>query len=243
MDDHDTVLESGIDLRFRASRIGFYLALATSGLTLVTFIIAILTPPLSGPFCTRNCFEYPYLDIISRFPRDYFWMYPAMLITILFIGLLASVHYFTVESKRVYSLCGLVFAIIAATILLINYFVQVSVIQPSLLNRETAGIPLITQYNPHGIFIALEDLGYFIMSIALFAIAPIFSGSKLQLVIRWLFILGFIFTVIALIIISLVFGIHREYYFEVAVITINWTVLIVGSFMIGLVFRRNLRSA
>jgi hypothetical protein len=32
--------------------------------------------------------------------------------------------------------------------------------QPSLLKGETEGLTLFLQYNPDGIFIALEDLGY-----------------------------------------------------------------------------------
>lgn len=55
-------------------------ALATTVLTIITFGIAIATPPLAGPFCTGECYAYPYLDIASRFPRDYYWMYPAMFI-------------------------------------------------------------------------------------------------------------------------------------------------------------------
>jgi len=243
MANHDSVLESGVDLRYRASKIGYFIAIATSGVTFITFLIAILTPPLSGPFCTENCFEYPYLDIISRFPRDYYWMYPAMLLMLLFTGLMVCIHHFARESRRVFSLGGLAFGIIATLILFVNYFVQVSVIQPSLLSGEIDGIPLLTQYNPHGIFIALEEAGYIMMSLSLFSIAPVFSGSRLQRSLRWLFSVGFFLTVISFIVISSIFGSHREYYFEVAAITINWTILIIGSFLTGLVFRRNLSSA
>lgn len=45
------------------------------------------------------------------------------------------------------------FAILAAVILLVDYFIQFSVVPVSLMSGETEGIPLLTLYNPHGIFI------------------------------------------------------------------------------------------
>jgi hypothetical protein len=55
---------------------------------------------------------------------------------------------------------GIVFAIISCTFLVGDYFIQISVKQPSLLKGETDGISLLTQYNPHGIFIVLEEVSY-----------------------------------------------------------------------------------
>ncbi|MDD4638425.1 MAG: hypothetical protein PHT63_01535, partial [Bacteroidales bacterium] len=62
-------------------KFGYYASLITAVLTIFTFSIAILTPPLSGPFCETGGFAYPFYDIAGRFPRDYYWMYPAMILT------------------------------------------------------------------------------------------------------------------------------------------------------------------
>jgi hypothetical protein len=32
------------------------------------------------------------------------------------------------------------------------------VVQPSLLSGESEGLAIISQYNPHGVFIAMQDL-------------------------------------------------------------------------------------
>lgn len=80
----------------------------------------------------------------------------------------------TRQDKKIYGYIGLSFSIISATILLIDYFVQISVIQPSLLQGETEGIAILTQYNPHGIFIALEEIGYLMMSLSFLCVAPVF---------------------------------------------------------------------
>ena len=77
--------------------IGYYSALSTTIIATVTFIVAVLTPPLSGPWCTSGCLEYPFHNIAARFPRDYLWMYPAMLLSFAFIVLMASIPVRTIE--------------------------------------------------------------------------------------------------------------------------------------------------
>lgn len=225
-----------------ANTLGFYGAVLTSFAAAVTFAIAILTPPLSGPFCMGACFAYPYLDVASRFPRDYIWMYPAIMLVLVYVVLMTCIHRSAAEDKKIFSLAGLSCATMSAVILAVNYFVQVSVIQPSVLNGEADGIALLTQFNPHGIFIALEELGFFLMSLSLFFIAPVFSGVGIARAIRWICIAGFTLTCTAFILISALYGIHREYRFEVAVISINWSVLIVIGILLSVVFRRRMKS-
>ena len=218
--------------------IGYYSALSTTIIATVTFIVAVLTPPLSGPWCTSGCLEYPFHNIAARFPRDYLWMYPAMLLSFAFIVLMASIHEYAHRSRKVYSLSALLFAAISSATLFIDYFVQVSVIQQSVLNGETEGVSLLTQYNSHGIFIALEEAGYFLMSLALFCTVPVFAGSsRLGRAIRVTYIASFLLTILAFIIISFLYGINREYRFEVAVITIEFLTLIVSGIMLSRIFK------
>ena len=220
------------------NKFGFYASISTAVLTIVTFVIAILTPPLSGPFCQNDCLVYPFLDIASRFPRDYIWMYPAILLMLSYIILSVCIHYCAPAEKKIYGHIGLVFALISATILIADYFLQLSVIQPSLLNGETDGIAMLTQYNPHGIFIALEDLGYLLMSFSFLFIALVFSGSRLEKSIRMVFMSGFVLTILSLVIISFMYGIHREYRFEVISISINWLVLIVSGILLSRFYKK-----
>lgn len=222
-----------------AHQLGYYAALLAAVLTLGTFVVAFLTPPLSGPGCQVGCFTYPYSDIASRFPRDYYWMYPAILISFVYVVLVACIHSTAPSEKKVFSHLGLLFAGVSAAILIVDYFVQVSVIQPSLVNGETEGIALWTQFNPHGLFIALEEIGYLLMSVAFLCLAPVFAGrNRIEAWIRWLFILAFILTVLALVFVSIQLGVRREYIFEIIAISINWIVLIVAGFLLSVFFRR-----
>jgi hypothetical protein len=219
------------------TRFGFAVAILTAATTLITFGIAILTPPLSGPFCASGCFDYPYHEIISRFPRDYYWMYPTILISLLFILLMGAIHQQADDGKKLFSLTAWGFALLSAAVLIPNYFLQISVIQPSLLNGETDGIALLSQFNPHGIFIALEEVGFIFMNLAFLAIIPVFSGKRgVFRAIRLTGLIAFLLVVTALVFISINHGIRREYMFEVAVISIVWTELILNSVLLSIVF-------
>ncbi|MFA6257733.1 MAG: hypothetical protein WC671_01830 [Candidatus Paceibacterota bacterium] len=221
------------------NRIGFYISILTGTATVITFIVAYLTEPLSGPFCVGSCFKYPYLDMVLRFPADYIWMYCAIVWLLLYIIFMTCIHRQADSEKKTFSQVGLSFAIMSALILLANYFIQLSVVQPSLLNGEFDGIALITQYNPHGIFIALEELGFILMGVSFLFMAPVFSKSRLERVIRSIFIGSFVLTLITFILISIFYGINREYRFEVAVMSINWLTLIVSGILVGTMFKRS----
>lgn len=169
MVDHEVTLMDGLPLAVppgEAKR-GAWLAGTLAALTTATFTIAVLTPPLSGPWCKGGCFPYPYADIASRFPRDYYWMVPAMLVSVAFVAMLISVHRCTAARMKFFSLLGLVLGSTGAMMLATDYWVQLAVIQPSLLKGEQEGIALLSQFNPHGLFIALEELGFLLMSAGL----------------------------------------------------------------------------
>ena len=126
----------------------------------------------------------------------------------------------------------------------LDYYIQLTVIQPSLLRGEMDGLALFLQYNPHGIFIALEDLGYLMMSIAFFFIARIFTGdNRIERALRWLFMIGSLLAIGLYIVLSIIYGNNLEYRFEVMIITINWTMLIVAGILLGILFWRTLQHA
>ena len=224
-----------------ASRFGFWAALSTGLSTLVTFAIAIATPPRSGRLCTEDCFSYPYLDIAARFPRDYFWMFPAIVATLSYLAFVIALYARVASAGRQLAQLGLALSAMAALTLVSDYFVQLAVIQPSLRAGEADGVSLLTQYNPHGVFIALEELGYLLMSLSLACMNPALSKSiRLERAIRWLFLGGLFAMLAALGWFSLRYGHDRGYLFEIASISIDWLVVIVGSLMTAAVFRRDL---
>lgn len=226
-----------------AARLGFWIAIALAVLAATAFALGIATPPRSGPFCTGPCIAYPYTDAAPFFPRDYLWMYPGMLLTPLFVLLVACIHCCAEDGKKVLSLIGLCFASIAAAVITVDYFVQIEVIAPSLLKGETDGVALFTQYNPHGVFIALEDLGYLMLSAAFFfAGAALSRATRLESAIRWLFLGSSLLAFAGYLVLSWHFGPSLDYRFEITVIAIDWTVLVVAGVLLCIYFRRILRN-
>ena len=225
------------------NRVGLYSSILTVAMTLVTFGLAITAVPNSGAGCLENCFEYPYLDTLSEFPRDYLWMPPAMILIVVYVVLVASIHAYASPQKKVYSQIGLSFALIAAGVLLGDYFVQFSVVPINLMNGQTEGIALLTQYNPYGVFIVLEELGYLLMSLSFVFLAPVFvKEGRLATAIRWIFVAGFAVTVTFLVAISAYYGLERMDRFEIAAISIAWLVLLINGVLLGFLFRRRLKG-
>lgn len=224
----------------RPIRLGFYLAVLTAVLAAVFAVAAVATPARSGPFCVTGCVLAPYTAVAQFIPGDYLWLIPGILLAPIFVGLTASIHAYASEMRKAFSLAALSFAVIYAVVILVNYFVQFTVVVPSLQGGETTNLSLFTQYNPHGFFIALEVLAYLAMSTAFLAAAAVFGGSRIEWAIRWLFMVDFILALAAFAGFWLV-G-HDLVAVEVTVLMINWVVLIAGGVLLGMVFRRTARA-
>ena len=225
------------------AKVGFYSAILTALLTVFSFVIAYLTPPLSGPFCAGGCFTYPFSDIASRFPRDYYWMYPAMVLNVVYYILMVAIHYFAPVEKKIFSHIGMSFAFLSMATFVIEYFLQVSVIQPSLVLGETDGIALLSQFNAHGIFIVLEEIAFLMMSFSMLFMAPVFDGqTKSEKAIRWIFAGDFVLTAVSFALFTVFYGMFREYRFEVAAFAINWLALIASGILLSVIFRKAMKE-
>lgn len=215
------------------SRFGVIAAVTTSVLTVITFALALMALPDKEPY------PFATATIAAQWPGDYLWMVPAMLLMLSFVALIAAVHEHAPPHRRIFSLVALCVAIMSATVLLSNYFLQFSVMQLNLEKNQLDGWALLTQYNPNGVFIALEELAYILMSLALLAIAPVFSAAgRAERALRWLLTLNFVAVLVALVVVSAARGMDRGDTFEIGVITIVWLTLIVAGPLMAVVFRR-----
>ncbi len=168
-------------------------------------------------------------------------MFTAMLVFFLYLMMMNSVYEQVQPERKLFTRISVHFALISAIILINNYFLQVSVIQPSLVNQEHDGISLLTQFNPHGIFITLEELGFTFMSLSFIMLVPALGKTRPEKVIRITAIAGFLMVIAVWIMITLKYGIMREYRFEVAVITIAWFQLILISIAFTILFSKRFR--
>jgi len=214
------------------SRIGFWAAVLVAVFAAAFFLIGIFGTPYTA------IGHYPYVPATINY-TDYAWLYPAFLLAPAFVVLMACIHRSAKEDKKIFSQIGLSFALIYAAIITVVYFTQWTVVLPSILSKETDGLALFTQYDPHGFFVALESLAYLTLNAALLAIVPIFSGGKLGLGLRWLFAVSFFAVVGSFAGLSLLQD--NIVVFEVVIIAIDSTVLLATGILLGVLFRRSTR--
>jgi len=115
------------------------------------------------------------------------------------VVLFTAIRYVHEEDNQVLGSLGVNFIILFAATVGINRFVQLTVVQQSLPNVPTD----LTRFLPYGtgsVMFALEILGWgFFSSLAAIFVAPLFSSSRLNNTIRWLFILYAIFSFLSVI--------------------------------------------
>lgn len=218
-------------LNKRVNKIGFWAAVFTAILA-----AAFIT---MGMFGSSSWDYYPgMVNYIWTFIKtiDFALFIPGFLLAPVFVVLMACIHYYAAYEKKIYSLIGLAFALIYTTVITADYFVLWTVTLPSTIHGETVGLSLLSMYNPHGIFVALESIAYLMMSTALLSIAPVFEGGKIERASRWIFIIGFILAIGSLL------GVYIMNYdiviFEIAIIGIYCPVLIISGVLLGIIFRR-----
>jgi hypothetical protein len=154
--------------------------------------------------------DYPYLDTLGQYPRDFLWMPLAITLVLAYVSLMVSIHAYVPKDRKIFSQAGLSFGLITAGILVSDYYIQFSAIPMSLANNETEGLAMLIQYNPHGVFIALEELGYLMSLSFLFVGIALPKRNRLEAVIRWIFVIGFGLAMVSLTAVALRFGLGRE---------------------------------
>ncbi|VII96240.1 hypothetical protein [Arthrobacter sp. DR-2P] len=216
---------------------GFRVAVATTVLTVLTFALALTALPDKVP--------YPFTDdvIAAQWPGDYYWLFPAMMLMLLFVALVAALHQYSPDRSKTYSSLALCLAVIAAAVLLVNYYIQAVVMPTSLEKGQLDGWSIFTQYNPNGIFIALEELGYLLMTVVFLCLVPVLSTrTRLERSIRWLFLASFAAAVASLAVVVALRGMNREDVFEIIIISIVWLTLIAGGVLLAVLFKRGPQS-
>lgn len=218
-------------LNKRVNRIGFWAAIFTAILAAVFITMGMFGSSSWDTFPGMVNYIWTTIKTI-----DYALFIPAFLLAPVFVVLMASIHYYASVDKKIYSLIGLAFALIYATIITTDYFVLWTVVLPSTIMGETAGLSLFSLYNPHGIFVSLESIAYMMMSLALLFIAPVFQGSRIEQALRWIFIAGFVLAIGSLVGVLLMK--YDIVMYEIAIITIYCPVLIISGILLGKIFQK-----
>ena len=222
------------------NRLGLWAAVLTTLMAVVSLAMAITTPPHSGPYCRSGCVGYPYTDVAAYVPRDYLWMYPAVVLTLLTMVLVECIHYEVVPSRALLSRIAVAFTTMGVAILVVDYASQLTFLQPALLLGETEGLSPWSQYNAHGVFIALENVGYGLLNFdfLFIGLAIVRTPRKLWRAAALVFVGGGALTLAALVFYAASYRVRLDYRFEVAAIGVTWLVLIAAPMLLSIAFLR-----
>ncbi len=223
-----------------SDRAGFWAAILSALLAAVSFGVAVTTPPRTGPFAAPgSAIPYPYAAASRFVPRDFVWMYLALLMMLAFLVLAACIRERAVDERKVLGTIGLCLAVVSFTVIALDYFIQLRTVQPALMRGELDGLAILSQYNPHGVFIALEELGFLAMGLSFAFLALALGSSRVERVTRWLYLVSSTLMVAAFVGMSWYFGFGLEYRFEVTAISIGWLTLMISGLLLAVVFRRS----
>ena len=168
-----------------ASQLGFWASVlgAVNG---VIYLLALIFSIITGGFSFQLP---PTVQLVSGI-GTLLWV-PILVI------LFTAIRYVNEGENKVLGSLGISFIVLFGATVSINRFVQLTVIQQSMPDVP-ADLTRFLPYEPGSVMLALEVLGWgFFSSLAAVFVAPLFSDSRLNKTIRWLFILYAIFSFIS----------------------------------------------
>jgi hypothetical protein len=225
-------------------RVATWAAAVTALAATLALGIGVFTPPRGGILCTSGCIPYPYTDAAPFVAADSLWIVPATIMILGFVVVTACLHELARPGGRLAGLVALALATLASALLVGDYAVHLMVVMPSLAKGEGDVVTVFSMYNPHGVFIALENAGYFVMGLAFLATAGAVAGTggRLERAIRWVFLTAGTLAVGGLVVFAAVFGTDLDVRYEVAAISVDYLALIVGGGLLAVQFRQPNRT-
>ncbi len=160
------------------SSLGFW----SAGIVTVAGIVYLI---VVGAYLAAHGFVLPPVGALQLFGGIITILDAAVLVV-----LMACIHETTPVRMRILSRLAMIFTVLFCAMVSINRFVQLSVVRQRISSGETEGISWFLAYGPRSVMFSLEILGWgFFLGLACLFAAPIFSAGRLELAIRWLFVL------------------------------------------------------
>jgi len=106
-----------------------------------------------------------------------------------FIFFVASCYFEADQKRKPLVLGALIFTAVFATIVFIEYTIQVAYI-PNAFDQDQTLLAVLNMANPKSVCWAFEMFAYAAMGVATMLIAPMFGGGKIRIAIKSLFVLN-----------------------------------------------------
>lgn len=107
------------------------------------------------------------------------------LLALSFILLMVCVYHFHRKNVQIYSMLGIVFAVMYGLLICLNYYLQLN-----MITQMIPSIDLLAMDNPKSIMWVIEMLGYFFMGLSTLAVIPVFGNSLIEKIIKIIFLLN-----------------------------------------------------
>jgi hypothetical protein len=142
-----------------------------------------------------------------------------------FMLALLALHSVTPDEKRFWSLAAVIFAVMYAIYVTLNYAVQLTAVIP-----YAAPDPVLIQ-TPHSLFWTVDALGYIALGLATLFAVPLFEKQGVQKWVRWFFLANFLVT-------PLISFVYFYPYFSPTILLLGlpWIVTAVGSMFLLMLF-------
>jgi len=115
-----------------------------------------------------------------KFPTDAILIYGfSLLIPVPFILAMLALHHSVTDEKKIWTHAALLFIVIYATYVTLNYVVQLATVIPMHL-RGTLGEIRVLDQTPHSLFWDVDALGYIFMGLAALFAVPAFAKKGLE---------------------------------------------------------------
>jgi hypothetical protein len=163
---------------------------------------------------------------LIRYPWDEILIYGfSLFIAVPFMLALLALHYVTPDEKRFWSHAAVLFAVMYATYVSLNYVVQLTAVIP-----YGAPNPVLVQ-TPHSLFWTVDALGYIALGLATLFAVPVFAKQGLQKWLRWFFLANGLIT-------PLIAFVYFYPYFSTTLLLLGlpWIVTATGSMLLLALF-------
>jgi 4-amino-4-deoxy-L-arabinose transferase-like glycosyltransferase len=164
-------------------KLGFWSAILSALSAILWFITFNLKDALGPVPDWQNIEAYAQAFSVLRI----LYVYPSLVLAVTFIVLMACIHRWAPDDRKVWSLIGLALAVVYSTMASINYNIQAVAVSKSLESGQTVGITMLLPDHPNGVFSALAN-SYVYMSLAMVFTGFVFAGTRLEAWIRGLFL-------------------------------------------------------
>jgi hypothetical protein len=198
-------------------KLGYWMSLICIATFVVWTICFVAIFKINPIFQWTNLADY--INYTSNYNQlfKYLAQFAMLLFAPAFLIMLHSINDYVLEDKKILSRISICFATIFAACIGIHYFVQISSVRLSIARGQVAGLEQFIQSNPTSGIAGINMVGWTLFfSLSCFFIAPVFSWSRLNRVIKYAFIsngiicilggIGYVFDNVILIFLTLNLG-------------------------------------